>query len=128
MQGNAPITKNREERNQAIFNAYKETLDLARRVRALYPADLLRMTNMFHTIDPGSPMARDPERFGLQPRWDGFLDYYRYCQLSMDTEDDEAVAALRGFEAADSRALVRMHEQWVDLCHELGEDTCLHFP
>jgi radical SAM superfamily enzyme YgiQ (UPF0313 family) len=109
-------------------DTYEETLALARRVRDVYPAQLLRMTNMFHTIDPGSAMERQPERFGLRPRWNCFLDYYRYCQLPTEAQDDEAVAALRGFEAVEPRALTRMFEQWVDLCHELGEDTCLHFP
>jgi radical SAM superfamily enzyme YgiQ (UPF0313 family) len=106
----------------------RETLLLARQVREIYPSPLLRMANMFHTIDPGSAIARKPERFGLHNRWNGFLDYYRYGQRSTEARDDAEVATLRGFAAIKPRPLADMFEQWVALCHELGEDTCLHFP
>jgi len=107
---------------------YRETIALARKVHEIYPPRLLRMANMFHTIDPGSAIARRPERFGLRYRWDGFLDYYRYGQRSTEAKDDDAVTTLRGFAAIKQRPLVAMFEQWVALCHELGEDSCLHFP
>ncbi len=107
---------------------HQETIALARRVHDIYPSRLLRMANMFHTIDPGSAIARRPERFGLRYRWDGFLDYYRYGQRSTAAKDDEEVTALRGFETIRQRPLAEMFEQWVALCHELGENSCLHFP
>ena len=109
-------------------DTYQETLDLARRVAERYPPGLLRMANMFHTIDPGSPMDVEPERYGLRTRWTSFLDYYRYCQQSTEAADDLQVAALRGFEAVEQPPLTQMYEQWVELCRELGEQTCRHFP
>lgn len=106
----------------------RETLALARQVHEMYPSRLLRLANMFHTIDPGSAISRRPERFGLRCQWNGFLDYYCYGQRSTEARDDEAVTALRGFETIEKRPLADMFEQWVALCHDLGEDTCLHFP
>lgn len=106
----------------------QEMLALARQIHEVYPPHLLRMSSMFHTIDPGSRIDCEPKRFGIRSRWKGFLDYYQYCQRSTEAGDDEAVAALRGFETIKPRPLERMFKQWVDLCHELGEDTCLHFP
>ncbi len=108
--------------------SFRETIALARKVHEIYPPRLLRMANMFHTIDPGSAIARRPEHFGLRYRWDKFLDYYRYGQRSTEAGDDEAVTALRGFETTKRRPLAAMFEQWVALCHELGENCCLHFP
>jgi len=64
----------------------------------------------------------------LRYRWHGFLDYYQYGQRSTGAGDDEAVTALRGFETVKKRPLATMFEQWVALCHELGENSCLHFP
>jgi radical SAM superfamily enzyme YgiQ (UPF0313 family) len=110
------------------FHTYRETLALARQVHEIYPSYLLRMSNLFHTIDPGSAIARNPERFGLRSHWNGFLDYYRYCQCSTEAKDDEAAARLRGFETIEQRPLVDMFEQWVALCRQLGDDNCLHFP
>jgi len=69
-----------------------------------------------------------PERFGLGHHWNGFLDYYRYCQCSTEAKDDEAAMKLRGFEMIEYRPLADMFEKWVALCRQLGEDTCLHFP
>ena len=109
-------------------HTYPETLALARRVREVCPVHLLRMSNMYHTIDPGSPMATDPAKHGLRLKWDGFVGYYRYCQQPVEVEDTRAATDLRGFEAVEQPPLAEMFDQWVDLCDELGEDTCLHFP
>jgi len=109
-------------------NTFQQTLALARRVREMYPAHLLRMSNMFHTLDPASAIARRSEQYRLRVRWSGFGDYYRYCQQSTEADSDETIAALRGFESVEPRPLAGMFQQWVELCHELGEDTCLHFP
>ena len=35
---------------------------------------------------------------------------------------------LSKIETMEKRPLADMFEQWVALCRELGEDTCLHFP
>lgn len=62
------------------FKTFKETLALADQVGKRYPAHLLRMLNPCHTLDPVSPMSRQPEAFGMTVQYKTFQDYYNYCK------------------------------------------------
>lgn len=62
------------------FATFKETLQLAHAIGQSYPAHLLRMLNPCHTLDPLSPMSRQPEAFGMTVHYKSFLDYYHYCK------------------------------------------------
>jgi len=62
------------------FATFKETLALAHEIGKTYPHHLLRMLNPCHTLDPLSPMSRQPEAFGMTVQYKTFMDYYTYCQ------------------------------------------------
>ena len=59
---------------------FQQTLKLAEMIGERYPPHLLRMLNPCHTLDPVSPMSRQPEAFGLQVHYQTFMDYYTYCK------------------------------------------------
>ncbi|MEM7537737.1 MAG: radical SAM protein [Chloroflexota bacterium] len=59
---------------------FKKTLKLAEQIGKVYPHDLLRMLNPCHTLDPVSPMSRQPDAYDMQVHYTNFMDYYNYCQ------------------------------------------------
>ena len=59
---------------------FKKTLHLADRIGKSYPHHLLRMLNPCHTLDPMSPMSRQPDNFGMEVNFNSFQDYYNYCK------------------------------------------------
>ncbi|MEZ4707562.1 MAG: radical SAM protein [Caldilineaceae bacterium] len=59
---------------------FKETLELAQKIGEIYPHHLLRMLNPCHTLDPVSPMSRQPEAYTMQVHYRTFRDYYNYCK------------------------------------------------
>ena len=59
---------------------FKQTLYLADAIGKQYPPHLLRMLNPCHTLDPVSPMSRQPDAFGLEVHYQSFMDYYTYCK------------------------------------------------
>lgn len=59
---------------------FKETLKLADQIGKSYPPHLLRMLNPCHTLDPVSPMSRQPAAFGMEVHYRTFRDYYSYCK------------------------------------------------
>lgn len=62
------------------FVTFKETLQLAHTIGQRYPPHLLRMLNPCHTLDPLSPMSRQPEAFGMTVYYKTFMDYHHYCK------------------------------------------------
>lgn len=62
------------------FATFKETLQLAHEIGQVYPPHLLRMLNPCHTLDPLSPMSRQPDAFGMTVHYKSFMDYYNYCK------------------------------------------------
>lgn len=62
------------------FATFKETLQLAHTIGQTYPPHLLRMLNPCHTLDPLSPMSRQPEAYGMTVHYKTFMDYYHYCK------------------------------------------------
>lgn len=59
---------------------FRDTLYLAKDIGALYPHHLLRMLNPCHTLDPVSPMSRQPDAFKMDVHYTTFQDYYEYCR------------------------------------------------
>jgi tRNA A37 methylthiotransferase MiaB len=59
---------------------FKRTLHLAQQIGRIYPPELLRMLNPCHTLDPVSPMSRQPKDFGIEVHYRTFNDYYTYCR------------------------------------------------
>ncbi|MCL4859971.1 MAG: radical SAM protein [Caldilineaceae bacterium] len=62
------------------LQTFKETLALADQIGKRYPPHLLRMLNPCHTLDPVSPMSRQPDAFGMTVHYRTFQDYYNYCK------------------------------------------------
>ncbi|MBV7338950.1 radical SAM protein [Chloroflexi bacterium TSY] len=59
---------------------FKETLYLADEIGKTYPHHLLRMLNPCHTLDPVSPMSRQPGAYKMDVHYTTFRDYYTYCK------------------------------------------------
>lgn len=79
---------------------FQATLDMAQKIYDFYPLDLLKISNLSHTIDPCSPMSLEPKRYSIEVTIRSFMDYYNYCQKSPDVESDEELDNLRGFRLA----------------------------
>jgi tRNA A37 methylthiotransferase MiaB len=95
------------------FATFKETLALADQIGQRYPPQLLRMLNPCHTLDPVSPMSRQPEAFGLTVQYKSFQDYYSYCKGTGWQPRYVTRGEHRGFEMTDRPA--RMVEQMAQL-------------
>ncbi len=98
--------------------ALRRTLETARRIGRYYPSHVLKMINMMHTVDPCSPMSREPGRFHIRLEMRSFMDYYEYCRMTPAARPGERVGAGRGFtlSGGQSRSLERMVRQWDDFC------------
>jgi hypothetical protein len=94
--------------------AFQRTLELAERIGALYPPELLRMLNTCHTLDPVSPMSQRPKSYGIQVHYRTFQDYYTYCQGTGWQPRYVTRGQHRGFEANGRPAEVveGMAQQW----------------
>ncbi|MCC7355312.1 MAG: cobalamin-dependent protein [Anaerolineae bacterium] len=99
---------------------FKKTLRLARDACQLYPPHLLRMINMVHTVDPCSPISRDPAGHRLKVEFKTFADYYTYCRETPVLREDVPLEAWRGYEPLNkaTRSLEQMARQWDDFCAE----------
>lgn len=80
------------------FATFKETLQLAHAIGQTYPPHLLRMLNPCHTLDPLSPMSRQPEAFGMTVHYKSFMDYYHYCKGTAWQSRQVVRGQHRGFE------------------------------
>lgn len=98
--------------------AFQKTLRLAERIGRSYPAPLLKMINMVHTLDPCSPMSREPDRFGIQVELHSFRDYYEYCRTTLDIPPVEEPWKERGFtfRGDQGRTLDLITRQWDKFC------------
>jgi hypothetical protein len=93
---------------------FKSTLKLAGQISQTYPPELLRMLNPCHTLDPLSPMLRQPEAFDIRVHYRTFKDYYTYCkgtgwQPRLVTRGEH-----RGFEMRGRpvQVIEQMAQQW----------------
>jgi len=108
---------------------FRQTLDLARRIGRFYPPHLLKMINMMHTLDPCSPMSREPGRFSIQLEMRSFMDYYNYCRMTPAARPGVAPGKRRGFtlSGGQDRSLELMARQWDEFC--AGQPfTCIPVP
>ena len=105
------------------------TLRVAQRIGRYYPPHLLKMINTMHTIDPCSPMSRDPRRFSIQSEMHSFRDYYEYCQVIPEIRPGVVAGRTCGFtlRGGQARSLRRMAEQWNEFCAR-QPFTCLPVP
>ena len=96
---------------------FEETLQMAKKISDYYPAHLLKMVNMCHTIDPCSPMSLEPERYSIQVYMRTFTDYYDYCRSTSLAGPEARTGARRGFTTTASapKSLETMAQKWDEL-------------
>jgi len=99
---------------------FRQTLRLAGEICRLYAPHLLRMANMLHTIDPCSPMSKDPTGYKIKVEFKTFEDYYRYCHETSAARSNTPIGAWRGYEAENKamRSLEAMARQWDEFCRK----------
>jgi len=61
---------------------FGETLELARSILEKYP--IISITCNSIQMEPGGPWYIDPGRYGIRPKWKGFMDYYNLFKASAD--------------------------------------------
>lgn len=91
---------------------FEHTLSLAQAIADAYPPHLLKLINMLHTLDPLSPLACQPAKFGAQVHYRHFRDYYNYCRATPAARPGVMSVGLRGFEDGSCRSLPHMVERW----------------
>ena len=98
--------------------AFRQTLDVAQRIAHYYPPHLLKMINIMHTLDPCSPMSRDPDRFSIEVEMRSFMDYYNYCRMTPAARRGVTLGRRRGFtlSGGQDRSLELMARQWDEFC------------
>jgi len=106
---------------------FQHTLRLAKEIGEFYPAKSLRMINMIHTVDPSSPLSRQPQKFGQKVKFKSFRDYYSYCQETPVLRQDVKLSDWRGFQPAERvpHALESMAAQWDALS---ARQTARYYP
>ena len=109
--------------------AFHKTLRVAEQIGRAYPPHLFKAINMVHTLDPCSPMSREPGRFGIQVKLRTFSDYYEYCRLTLDIPPGEAPWKERGFSfrGEQERSLDAITRRWDKFC-EKQKFTCFKVP
>ncbi len=92
----------------------EETLDLAREVFEFYPASLLKILDTVHTLDPISPMAMSPEKYGIRTTMNSFMDFYDYCKKTRFGSEEARTELNRGYSFADpeGRSMKKMADRW----------------
>ena len=98
--------------------AFRRTLNLARWIGRYYPSYLLKMINMMHTLDPCSPMSREPGRFSTKVEMRSFMDYYNYCRMTLAARPGVTPGKVRGFtwNGKRGRSLGLMARKWKEFC------------
>ena len=93
---------------------FRETLQLAQQIGRVYPSHLLRMLNPCHTIDPLSPMSRQPGKYRIDVQYNSFMDYYTYCKGTGWQPRQVTRGQHRGFEMRGRPAQVveQMAQVW----------------
>jgi len=97
---------------------FRRALSLAERVGRFYPSDLLRMINQPHTVDPFSPMSRDPDKYGIEVLFQSFMHYFAYCRHSAVANPNIPRHVHHGFRYSGRRemAVERMARAWARFC------------
>jgi tRNA A37 methylthiotransferase MiaB len=111
------------------FQTFKESLALADQIGKRYPPSLLRMLNPCHTLDPLSPMSRQPDAFGMTVSFQTFQDYYNYCKGTGWQPRFVTRGEHRGFEMIDRpTAIVEQMAQVWDLFARAQKFRCFPVP
>jgi radical SAM superfamily enzyme YgiQ (UPF0313 family) len=102
----------------------KETIALSEEMCQLYPPSRIRIMNSCHTLDPLSPMAVYPEKYGIDVTMRTFDDWYTYCRETQLGGPAARTEAHRGFLPRDqaSRSLEAMADAWD--AARTGHETC----
>jgi radical SAM superfamily enzyme YgiQ (UPF0313 family) len=90
----------------------RESVELAKRIFALYPSSLLKILNTLHTIDPLSPLSVHPEEYGVEKTIFTFADYYDYCRETQFNHPGARTELHRGFTPLEKRSLEFMSDIW----------------
>ncbi len=92
----------------------KQTIDLARDIFDFYPAKLLKILDTVHTLDPMSPMALTPEKYGIRATMTSFMDFYQYCYNTRNGSDKARTELYRGYTFTDpeARSMQKMADSW----------------
>lgn len=100
------------------IDTFRQTWRLADEISHSYPPQRLRMINMVHTIDPCSPMSRQPRKYNQKVQFETFKDYYKYCQETPVLRSDVELGDWRGYRALGqpTQALESMAAQWNRFC------------
>ena len=108
---------------------FKKTLHLADQIGKTYPHHLLRMLNPCHTLDPMSPMSRQPDSFGMDVQFKRFQDYYNYCKGTGWEPRRVVRGQHRGFEMASrpTRIVEQMAQIW-DVFAQAQQFRCFPVP
>lgn len=111
------------------LQTFKETIALAEQIGKRYPPHLLRMLNPCHTLDPVSPMSRQPDAFGMAVHYRTFQDYYSYCKGTGWQPRYVTRGEHRGFEmeGRPARMVEQMAQIW-DLFAKAQRFRCFPVP
>ena len=92
----------------------EDTLQLARDIYDFYPPRLLKILDTVHTLDPLSPMAVAPEKYGIRTTLSSFMDFYHYCYNTRLGSQQARTELERGFTLIDpqERSLRKMADWW----------------
>lgn len=88
--------------------SFEKTLQLAEKVSS--GSHLKMIFNTPFTIDPGSPMYNNPEKYGVFPHLRSFNDYYERCKKRANGEAFD----LFGYhtENLSARKMMKLQERW----------------
>jgi len=94
----------------------RRTIFLTNAIGRAYPPQLLTVYNQPHTVDPYSPMSREPERYGIKVTYQTFDDYVQYCRRTAVEKPGVMGINDRGFAASVRSPQVekRMQALWLD--------------
>jgi len=96
----------------------RQTLRLANEISHIIPPQHLRMINMVHTLDPCSPISRQPKKFNQKLQFQTFKDYYTYCKETPVLRTGLELGEWRGYRTLGqpTQVLEKMAQQWNRFC------------
>jgi radical SAM superfamily enzyme YgiQ (UPF0313 family) len=94
--------------------AVQESIRLAQAIYDMYPHSKLKILNSCHTVEPLSPMAQRPGRYGVEVQWKTFRDWYEYCRNTQLQLPGARTGDWRGFDVipSGSRSVEAMADAW----------------
>jgi radical SAM superfamily enzyme YgiQ (UPF0313 family) len=94
--------------------ALQESIALAQSIYDMYPHTKLKILNSCHTVEPMSPMAQRPGRYGVEVKWHTFKDWYDYCRNTQLQLPGARTGEWRGFDLLQpsERSIEAMADAW----------------